>query len=245
MALDRGTLTTLFTSFNRTFQNAFGGVESTYTRIATVVNSTTREEEYGWLKDLQDIREWIGDRVVHELAIDGYRIKNRPWEFTVGVDRYDIQDDRVGTYTPLFAEMGQKAAEHPDKLVYGLLADGFTQTGFDGKPFFSDSHTVLDKNGKAKAVSNTQGGTGDPWFLLDTRRMIKPLIYQHRQDFEFTRMDAPVDEVVFSQRRYRYGIDGRSNVGFGFWQLAFASKEPLTIAAYKDLRRRMRAQTRD
>jgi phage major head subunit gpT-like protein len=31
---------------------------------------------------------------------------------------------------------------------------------------------------------------------------------------------------------YRYGVDARVNVGFGFWQQAFASKQTLNAAAY-------------
>ena len=52
-------------------------------------------------------------------------------------------------------------------------------------------------------------------------------------------MDAPTDEVVFNRKEYRYGIDGRSNVGYGFWQLAYASRQPLTAESYAAARAAM------
>ena len=45
--------------------------------------------------------------------------------------------------------------------------------------------------------------------------------------FEFVPMTKPDDEGVFTRAEYRYGTDGRCNVGYGFWQMAFGSKATL------------------
>ena len=73
-------------------------------------------------------------------------------------------------------------------------------------------------------VSNVQAGAGNPWFLLDLRRPLKPLILQKRRGYEFKSMTKMDDENVFMRDEYRYGIDARLNVGFAFWQQAFGSK---------------------
>jgi phage major head subunit gpT-like protein len=234
--LNSANLTTLYVSFKTTFENAFQAATPTYPQIATLVPSDTQTEEYGWLGQIPQVREWLGDRVIHAMAAHGYAIRNRDWELTVSVDRNDLDDDRLGIYSPLFGMLGQQAALHPERLVYQLLKAGFSTPCFDGANYFDTVHPVLDETGTAYPVSNTQAGTSTPWYLLCTTGGLKPLIYQERQPFLFRRMDAPTDEVVFERKQYRYGVDGRSNVGFGFWQFAAASQQPLTADNYAALR---------
>ena len=45
-------------------------------------------------------------------------------------------------------------------------------------------------------------------------------------------MDNPDDPNVFNRKEFQYGVDGRSNVGFGFWQFAWGSKQTLDAAHY-------------
>ena len=71
------------------------------------------------------------------------------------------------------------------------------------------------------------------WYLLDTTRALKPLIYQERKAKQFTAMTADTDEGVFMRNEYRYGVDGRCNVGLGFWQMAAKSQEKLDAAGFE------------
>lgn len=208
------------TAFNVGFRNAEAGAN--WGRIATLVPSTTKEEKYGWLGQFPRLREWVGDRYVKNLALHDYSIKNKKYESTIGVPADDLRDDTYGVFKPLFEEMGFAAMTHPDELVYALLAAGFTETCYDGQPFFDADHPVAEVS-----VSNYQSGGSAPWFLLDTRRPLKPLILQRRADYDFKAMTKDDDEKVFMRDEFRYGIDGRLNVGFGFWQLAYASKAAL------------------
>jgi len=235
-AITAALLSNLFTGFKTSFQGGFAGVAPTYQRIATVVPSSTKTEDYGWLGNWPKIREWLGDRQVNELAASKYSITNRTFETTVGVDRDDIEDDRLGIYTPMFQELGRSVAAFPDSLVYALLAAGFTTKCYDGQYFFDTDHPVGDG-----VVSNHGGGAGTPWFLLDTSRALKPLIYQSRRPFGFTGLDKPTDPNVFNQNKFVYGSDGRCNVGFGFWQMAFGSKQTLDASGYEAARAAMMA----
>lgn len=239
MILNSTSLTTLYVGFKTTFQQAFDGVKPQYKQVAMVVPSTTKAEEYGWLGQFPRIREWIGDRVVNGLAVHDFRIKNKHYEFTVGVDKNDLDDDTYGIYSPMMSEIGRSAASFPDELVWPLLKNGHQTLCYDGQNFFDTDHPVLDEAGKPISVSNYGGGAGDFWCLLDTSRAIKPVIFQNRKNFEFTRMDAAVDEVVFTRKEYRYGTDGRCNAGFGFWQLAHGSRQALTASAYSGAREAM------
>jgi phage major head subunit gpT-like protein len=229
MIINQGNLTILYTAFNAAFRAGMGQAASQYEQIATVVPSTTGSEDYAWLGELPNMREWLGDRVVHGLSVHDYSIKNKPYELTVGVPRTAIEDDQYGVYTPLMTEMGRSVAAHPDQLVFGLLASGRTTLCYDKQPFFSAAHPVLDAKGKAATQSNVDDGAGGSgsWYVLDTTRALKPLIYQNRKSPNFVPKTKETDDNVFNEGKFVYGTDRRGNAGFGFWQLAQASNKEL------------------
>lgn len=240
MLVNAQSLSALFTGFKTAFNQGFNGAPSYYKDLATIVPSETQEEKFGWLGTFPAIREWLGDRQVQSLAAHGYTIANRKFELTLSVDRTHIEDDRYGVFAPLFQELGFSTASHPDELLFNLLADGFTAKGYDGKPFFAADHPLDLNDDAAGTASNVQSGAGPAWFMLDCSRGLKPLIFQQRVPYEFTRIDASSDEHVFMRDAYLYGVRARVNAGFGLWQFAFASKDDLTPANYAAARAAMR-----
>lgn len=228
-------ISSLRTGYSKSFQDALAATPTDWAKIATKVPSSNTSNTYGWLGQFPKLREWVGDRVIKDMAASGYQITNKLFEGTVGVKRTDIEDDNVGIYTPLFAEMGRAAAAHPDELVFGLLAAGETTLCYDGQNFFDTDHPVypnVDGTGTATTVSNLQSGTGSPWYLLDCSRALKPLIFQERTTPELETLTSTQDEAVFMRDEYRYGIRYRCNAGFGFWQLAYKSKATLDAANF-------------
>lgn len=185
------------------------------------------------------------------MAAHGYQVENKLWESTVGVSRTDIEDGNISVYTPLFREMGRAAGVLPDELVFGLLKDAHNQLCFDGRPFFDESHPVftdVDGAGDPDLVSNIDVPSENPgpaWYLLDASRPVKPLIFQERIAPHFQTMADEEDEGVFLQDEYRYGVRARSNVGFGFWQMAFKSQRPLTKEYYANARGQMMSMRAD
>lgn len=230
MIINSATLQAVFTGFKTLFNNAFAGAPSDYEKIAMTVPSTTKQEVYPWLGNTTGFREWVGDRVVQNLGTHDFAIKNKPFENTVGVDRDDFEDDAIGVYKPVMEQLGFDAKTHPDELVFALLKAAFTGKCYDGQYFFDTDHPVLGEDGAPVSVSNFQTGSGTPWFLLDVTRPVKPFIFQKRRDYQFVAMDKPDDEAVFNRKEYRYGVDARVNVGYGLWQMAFASKAELNKA---------------
>ena len=233
MIINSQNLAILFRGFNASFQKGFAGVESQWGRIATMVPSTTSVNDYGWLGSIRGMREWIGDRQIQNLKQHDYTIKNKTFENTIGVPRETVDDDQYGVYAPMMEMLGQSAAEHPDELVFALLAAGFAEKCYDNQYFFDTDHPVIQADGSTASVSNLQAGAGVPWFLMDTRRPLKPLILQMRKRPEFVRKDDPKDDNVFTRNELVYGVDDRKNVGFGFWQMAFGSKATLDATNFE------------
>lgn len=232
MLVNAANLDALRAGFKTAFQSGLGQASSQYERVATVVPATTKEQKYGWLGKVPNVREWIGARAVQNLSQSDYAIKEKPWELTIGVDRDDIETDNLGTYKPLFEEMGLSTGAKWDDLVFGILKAGFTTECYDGQYFFDTDHPVLDEDGTEISVSNHGGGAGTPWYLLNTTRAIKPIILQRRREFEFVSKTKPDDDHVFMNKEFLYGADARGNVGFGFWQMAFGSKQTLNADNY-------------
>lgn len=289
MLVNAQNLRTLQVGYSAAYQKAFDSQETNYERIATVIPSSTREQTYGWLGQMPQMREWIGEREIQNLSAYDYTIKNKHFEMTIGVNRDDIEDDVYGSYTPMFQNLGECAALHPDEQVFSILQEGFENKCYDGKEFFSTQHKVNGKNvsnkstyelseksyGAARAdmmmfkgdkekslkilpdllvvpptleekarrilkadyidgTSNIYKDTADilvvpeltdskKWYLLCTKKALKPIIYQERKKIKFVSMVNETDEKVFMNNEFQYGADGRNNTGYGFWQMAIGS----------------------
>lgn len=240
MVFNQATLESLTRAFTTIFNKSLEETQTFWQRIAMEVPSSTSEMVYAWMKSIPGMREWLGDRVINRLGETGYSIVNKSYELTLGVERTRIEDDQYGVYNALIAEMARSVKTHPDTLIFGLLAAGFSEICSDGQYFFDTDHPV-----GAGTVSNMQAGSGSAWYLMDTTRAIKPLVNQVRKRPEFVAKNKLDDDNVFMRSEFLYGTDSRGNAGFGLWQLAFASKADLTAANFKTLRTSMSSQKND
>lgn len=232
MLINTPNLIKLRAGFKTNFQNAFDTSESTHEKVATVVVSSSGEENYGWLKKTTVFREWIGPRVVQNLSESEYVIKNKSFENTVGVDRDHIEDDNLGIYSMPIAQLGEDAKMHPDELVWAMMQSGFDTKCFDGQYFFDTDHPVGSEAAGYTTYSNYTDGAGPGWYLLDITKKVKPLIFQKRRDYQFVAKDDPTDSNVFGNKEFLYGVDCRVNAGFGLPQLIHASKAELNQANF-------------
>ncbi|MFN4058215.1 MAG: Mu-like prophage major head subunit gpT family protein [Roseinatronobacter sp.] len=239
-------LQALNTGLRKNFQDGYASMRDVafYNMVATTVPSTTASNTYGWLGDFPRLREWIGDRVVKDIKEHGYKIDNRLFEATLGIARTQIEDDQYGHYSPIAQSMGQEAAQHPDVLINDLIASGFTATCYDGQFFFDTDHPVRanpDGTGATTTVSNMVDGAGPAWYLLDTSKALRPFIFQERTRPELEmKFNPSTSDDVFTKDRYQWGIRYRCAAGFGFWQMARASRAALNAANFEAGRTAMR-----
>lgn len=245
MIITAASLLALQQGFNAAFSMGFSGVKSTHDLIAMRVPSTTKTENYGWMKDMPGMRELVGQRVINNLESAAAQLTNKTYEHTLGVDIDDVADDRLGIYTPMFQMQGEIVARHPDELVWGLLPVGFATKGFDGQYFFDTDHVGYTAAGAETSWSNTGGGSGAPWVLADlSRNYMKPIIFQERMKAEFVALNRPNDQNVFMENKALYGAKARYVAGFGFHQLAYGSKATLDAASFVAARLALQTQRR-
>lgn len=187
----------LFKGFNTRFNEFHQATDAHWHKIAMDLKSTGSEEVYGWLSAMPQMREWLGSRVLRGLNTSDYVIKNRKFEATIVVPREHIEDDKLGVYGPQLRMMAYNAATHPDELVFEALRNGWTLPSYDGQPFFDTDHPVIDADGAEQSVSNMQAGTGSAWYLLDTSRPVKPLVFQERIPYTPQQLTSDSDGRVF------------------------------------------------
>lgn len=230
MLINKKNITNLGNGFKGSFRRGLSSRQNaTWRRIATRINSMSKAEFYNWLGQFPKLRKWVGERVIKAMAAHEYSVINDKYEATIEVDREDIEDDTLGLYGPLFEEAGISAGEFPDDLVYEALLAGFTELAYDQEFFFDTDHPE-----GAGVASNYQAGAGSPWFLLDTSRALKPLIFQDRIKPEFQAQDDPSDPNVVMRDKFIYGIRARGAAGYFLWQLAYASEATLNESNFDD-----------
>ena len=243
MIVNAPNLTALTVAYSAAFRAGFGQAPKDHEPLAMSVPSMTAEQQYPWLGQFPGLREWVGERVLRGIAEHGYALRNRKFETTVEVLADAIRDDQHGVYTPLFTAAGEAAAAHPCQLVYEALRGGFWTECYDGQYFFDSDHPGPNGNvsnvGGAPVKADIESGAQVPWYLVCGDRSIRPILHQQREPYELQAMNRMDDEHVFTRDAYRYGVRGRGNAGYGLWQLAYGSVDPLNVANYETARVRV------
>ena len=195
MIVNQANLHGLGVGFSTAFNMGFENTGTTWDKVATRVPSSTKEQEYAWLGQFPQMREWIGSREIQQLMQHGYTIRNKTYESTIAVKREDIEDDNYGTYGSIFTRLGEAAAQHPDTLIWGLLMEGFAEKCYDDKPFFSDQHPVS----KGVKASNVLQNALSPESYETARTMIMSQVGENGKSLKIipdTLFVAPANESM-------------------------------------------------
>jgi phage major head subunit gpT-like protein len=253
MIITNAVLNTLRTALRDEFRQRMSELDANpvWKLLATIVPSSTKSNTYGWLGAFPQMREWVGDRVIKDMAESAYQIANQKWEATLGVDRTDIEDDNLGQYRIMARHMADEYGRFMSRRMAALISGGFENLCYDGQPFFDAEHPAYpnaDGTGSAEEISNiigTGSESGSPWALLSLSGSLKPFIVQQRTQPEFEEITDTKNDRVFMQDKYLYGIRYRGSWGYGLWQQAVGSKAALTPANYEAARLAMQTFKRD
>jgi len=251
MIVKASVLESLRVGFVGIFKKAFSSAPSQWEKVAIRIKSSGKENAYGWLSKFPQMREWVGDRVLKSIKESAYTLPNKKFEASIGVDRTDIEDDNLGMYNGMFQSMGQEAVEHVDRNIFGLLKAGFTSLCYDGQNFFDTDHPINAENdgsGADVSFSNIVNPlvTDKPaWFLLDTSKPVKPLIFQERTTAELDAITDIKNDTVFMKDEYMFGVRARRAFGFGLWQQAIGCRDALNEVNFDKAFTQMMTVTRD
>lgn len=229
MQITSATLGAINNGLTLAFNSQLYEAASVYKQFTYDASSTGAAEVYPSLALMRGIREWVGPRVAQSLGQQQFTIPNRKFEQTISIARTDIEDDKYGMYGVVAGEMGATAARFPDLLVAQLMQSGTSTKTIDGQNFFDTSHPTFTSTGGATTIANYASGSSPGWYLVDNSRMLKPFIFQNRIPFGLVTRFNPDDPNVFDNDEFLWGTRGRCNAGFGLWQLAYYSTQPMTM----------------
>jgi len=130
---------------------------------------------------------------------------------------------RSAMSTTFIGEDGRPLGVRPNLLVVPPALERTARTILEAELIPSDAGTspqtnVLRNTATVLVMERLQNP--GQWYLMDTRRPIKPLIYQLRRAPELNSKTAPTDDNTFWDNQFIWGIDARGAVGYSLWFLA-------------------------
>lgn len=126
------------------FFEALDGSIGDYERVATIVGSSSDEENYPWLGAVPGMREFKDERMPLGLLEHDYTIKNKTWESSIAIERSAIEDDKYGQIKLRVQSLARESKRHIDELIFTLLKNGFASNCYDGQYFFDTDHSEGD-----------------------------------------------------------------------------------------------------
>lgn len=93
-----------------------------------------------------------GTPIAFDDPVQGTQVRTVHQTFALGwrASREMMEDDQHGIMNQMAADLGASAADHQERLAWGLLNDaytGTTYTGLENETLFSSTHTLLKTGG--------------------------------------------------------------------------------------------------
>ncbi len=135
------------TTVNTMIGEAYSEQPVLYPEFTTVIPMESEFLTFGWTGMLGQMRVWDGPRVSNEPAPQTYTVGSLPFEYTLTLDRFNLDDDKYGIYYRILPDMAKQARRWEDfqmrNLIEGLAPwTGSFQNGLDGLTNWSTQHPI-------------------------------------------------------------------------------------------------------
>ena len=146
-----------YAAFVTTVDTAIGSIYSEFDP-SLVWREYTREDPmtsgsvkaYGWTGMSPKPRPWFGSRMVYEEAPQTYTVTPIPYELTLGIDRFKLDDSDPNAMSIFWRQLPDMARQWKRQPEYELrdqlegagIQTGTRQLGLDGLTFFNTAHPV-------------------------------------------------------------------------------------------------------
>jgi phage major head subunit gpT-like protein len=115
--------------------------------FSTEIHTESTQWVAAWTGMLPKARTWKGSRVVVSPNVQTYVAVPQPYEHTMTIDRFHLDDDQYGYYYRALPDQARQIRRLPDLWMRDLLEasgdfTGVIQNGYDGLTYFNTSHPV-------------------------------------------------------------------------------------------------------
>jgi len=108
--------------------------------ISSYFTSDQAKEEYGWLGNVPQLREWVGGRNPKAFNDNGITLENKHFEATVEIPVAHMRRDKSGQVNAKIDSLARRTNSHWPSLLSTLLLNGTTKVCYDGQYFFDTDH---------------------------------------------------------------------------------------------------------
>lgn len=186
----------LKTMFMKAFEN--GENPADVMPMIMETESSSRDEDYGWLGSVPQLVEWKDSRQLKGLLDFDYKIPNKHYEATLQVDRDDIEDDQYGHIKVRIQDLSRRAKTHPRKLFFDTILTGEVALCYDGSPFYSATHKyTADGVAQNNIQAATKAGTVPTATELaksfeDARCLMRSFLDEHGEPYNEGELDLMI-----------------------------------------------------
>jgi len=186
MTMDR--IDILTQSLNSAFVNAYEMSQEPYPieSAMTIVPSKGRVENYPWMYPPPMMHKWKGYREFAKAGEANYRVPNVTYDNGFEIELEDWDDAQVDGWKRMSAAMADGAKQW--KIIQSMvnLANGQTVSCYDGGNFFATTRVLgAGNNIITGAAASTDGVTHAFVVLYTGNGMVKPLMWQNREEADF------------------------------------------------------------
>lgn len=121
--------------------------------ISNYFTSDQASEEYAWLGQTPQLREWIGGRNAKGFRESSQTIRNLHYESTIDILIKNLRRDKSGQALLRIAEMAQRTNAHWASLLSTLILSGPSTDCYDGDYFFDTDHEEGDSGAQSNDIS--------------------------------------------------------------------------------------------
>lgn len=144
MDISAANLEILFREAQNQFQQALINTPVIHPAIATTLPMGTRQTVQAFLQQVPLMRKWLGDRVINNAIAQSRVITAEPYENTISVDKFDIEDEQIALFSYTVQMFSEAGVKWPDQLVARFVSEeAATVLGYDGVPVYSENHPTL------------------------------------------------------------------------------------------------------
>jgi phage major head subunit gpT-like protein len=163
--INPSTVNALYVRYNAVYQEQFLRTKVVWNKIASLVTSESASEQHVWMDRVPQLRKWYGERVVRNAALRSFTATNVPFELTIGLDKFDIQDNKIKAFEPVVRAIAEQSKKWPDSMLFaqvstdtsaisGALPNGVNTVTYDNVDFFSTAHPTNPDDPNSATQSN-------------------------------------------------------------------------------------------
>jgi phage major head subunit gpT-like protein len=143
MEINAANLDIIFRTASAQFQQTLMDTPTFFNEVATTLPCATQQTTLAFIDRLPQMRKWIGNRVITNAIARSRTINIDPYEQTLGLDKYIVEDDQLNLfYQGGITMQAQAGANLSDLLISDFIRTANVTVGYDGVPVFSASHPI-------------------------------------------------------------------------------------------------------